>query len=270
MSASDNGGQQVDTGQGVLVGVQPSSYSQQVGQQPQGVPPGQGYQQTGQNVVSNARWTDADIERARQEEKEKLYPRIEEMGGQLKELQEQRQAEAAERQRLAEEATAAQRAKEEQEMDLRALMEKRDAEWQSRFQETEARYAADRAVFEQERRLQEVTSYRQARIEQESEYLLPQLRKYITGDTPEEIDAAIEAAKAETDEIFSNFTAASQQQQPFRGAAMPSVPPVGPMEQLPSYETLTPQDIAGMDMDTYKRYREQLLRATSPQQRRGQ
>ena len=36
---------------------------------------------------------------------------------------------------------------------------------------------------------------------------------------------------------------------------MPSVPPVGPMEQLPSYETVVARDIAAMDMDTYKRYR---------------
>jgi len=36
------------------------------------------------------------------------------------------------------------------------------------------------------------------------------------------------------------------------------------MEQMPSYESLTPEDIKGMDMETYKRYRSQLLQATSP------
>jgi hypothetical protein len=41
------------------------------------------------------------------------------------------------------------------------------------------------------------------------------------------------------------------------------------MEQLPSYESLTPEDIKGMDMETYKRYRTQLLQATSPNNRRG-
>ena len=73
--------------------------------------------------------------------------------------------------------------------------------------------------------------------------------------------------KQRSEMIFQNLQAA-QQPQPFRGAAMPSVPPVGPMEQLPSYEQLTPEDIRTMDMDTYKRYREQLLHATSPRQRR--
>ena len=42
------------------------------------------------------------------------------------------------------------------------------------------------------------------------------------------------------------------------------------MEQLPSYEQLSPQDIAGMDMDTYKRYRPELLQATNPNRRQGQ
>jgi hypothetical protein len=74
--------------------------------------------------------------------------------------------------------------------------------------------------------------------------------------------------KPRSEALFANM-AAAQQPQPFRGAAMPSVPPVGPMEQLPSYEQLTPDDIKGMDMDTYKRYRQQLLQATSPNRQRG-
>jgi len=51
---------------------------------------------------------------------------------------------------------------------------------------------------------------------------------------------------------------------------MPSVPPVGPMEQQPSYEQMSPQAIAEMDMDTYKRYRPTLLQAASQSRRRGQ
>ena len=69
----------------------------------------------------------------------------------------------------------------------------------------------------------------------------------IAGNSIEEVDASIEFIKERSAAIAANYAAAAaQQQQPFRsGTAMPSVPPVGPMEQLPSYEQLTPEDIEG-------------------------
>lgn len=260
-------------GQGLLVGVTPAQPqnanwaqiqpTQDVSQRPVQVvdsPPN-----TNGNT-SNFRFTDEDIEKARQQEKDKLYPRIEEMSAALKQLSAEREAEQAERTRLAEEAEAARRAKEESEMDLRQLFERREAEFNAQINELSQRYDTDRAVFERERALQEAYAYRMARVEQESEYILPELRDLIGGDTPEAIDASIDEMKARSEAIFANMAAAAQPQ-PFRGAAMPSVPPVGPMEQMPSQESLTADDIRTMDMDTYKRYREQLLRATNPQRR---
>jgi hypothetical protein len=258
-------------GQGVLVGVtpaQPQNTVQWAQQRPDQTVT-QPIQVTDQpQQQPQGRFTEQDIERARQQEKDKLYPRLEEMQGQLKELREAREAEAAERTRLAEEAEAARQAKEESEMDLRQLFEKREAEFNNQIQELSTRYDTDRAIFERERALQEAHAYRSARIEQESEYILPELRDLIGGDTPEAVDASIEEMKARSETIFNNIAAAAQPQ-PFRGAAMASVPPVGPMEQMPSYEQLSPDDIRTMDMDTYKRYREQLLRATSPNRQRG-
>ena len=273
MSGTDNGAAQqappstvVDTGQGILVGVQPAQprmandFTGQSQPQQQQPPPQQPY------------FTAEDIERARQQEKEKLYPRIEEMSTQLRSLQEERQAEAAERQRLAEEAEAARRAQEEQEMDLRTLMEKREQEWQAQLEERDRRYEQDRAIFEKERQFAEVQSYLRDRLEQEQEYILPELREFVQGSTPEEIDQSIDFIKARSEMIVQQFAAAAQmqaQQQPFRGAAMPSVPPVGPMEQLPSDQPLTPEFLSGMDMKTYERHRDQLLRLANPTQRRG-
>ena len=258
-------------GQGVLVGVQPAQpqNSQQWVQQRPDQTVSQPLQVVDQPVQQpQGRFSEEDIERARQQEKDKLYPRLEEMGEQLKLLKAERDAEQAERQRLADEAAATARAKEESEMDLRTLFEQKEAAFQSQIQELNQRYDTDRAIFERERALTEAREYRQARIEQESEYLLPELRDLISGDTPEAVDASIEEMKSRSETIFNNIRAAAEPQ-PFRGAAMASVPPVGPMEQMPSYEQLTPDDIRGMDMDTYKRYREQLLRATSPQRQRG-
>jgi len=127
----------------------------------------------------------------------------------------------------------------------------------------EQRYDADRAIFDRERAFNELQEYRRQRVEQESEFILPELRDLITGDNPAAIDASIEVLKARTEQIFANMASAGPVMPQPRGAA-PTSPPVGPMEQMPSYESLTPEDIKGMDMETYKRYRSQLLQATSP------
>jgi len=274
MSNTEN--QMVDTGQGVLVGVQPAQPraagdwqgntrpDQAVSQPVVVVQPG------GNGQQPMARWTDEDIARARQEEKDKLYGRIEEMGAQLKELSEARTAELAEREAAAAAAADALRIKEEDELGVRELLAKRETEFQAQITALEKRYDADRAVFEQERRLQEIETYRRERIEQEAEFILPELRDLISGITPEAVDASIEVMKARTEQIFANMQAAQPQPyqyQPVRGAA-PTAPPVGPMEQLPAYESLTPEDIKGMDMETYKKYRPQLLQATRPRPQR--
>ena len=255
-----------DTGQGFLQGVQPAQprmAGEWNGQQPQA------YQQPPQQPQGQV-FTAEDIERARQQEKDKLYQRIEEMGSQLQTVLSAREQEEAERKRLADEADAARKEKEESEMDLRALLDKRDKEWEERFKETESQYATDRAIFDQERRLAEMETYRRQRIEQEQEEIIPALWDMVSGNSPEEIEQSIVYMKERSNVIAQNFAAAaaqSQQQVPFRGAAMPSVPPVGPLEQLPSNVPVTDALVKNMSMDDYKKNREQLLRMTNPNRR---
>lgn len=277
MSGTDNGAaanNMADTGNGILVGVQPA--------QPRLAGEWNGSGRPDQQVTqphitlgtsttaptTTVGYSQADIDRALAAQRQHYDDQMGQMNTQLTQIQSDRAAEIAERDRLAAEAAEATRLRQEGEMEVRDLLSKKETEWQTRMEDMDRRYAADRAVFEQERRLREVGDYRQSRLEQEQEFILPELREYVAGNTAEEVDASIERMKVQSESIFNNILA--QTQQPvLRPAAMASVPPVGPMEQLPSYETLSPQDIAGMDMDTYKRYREQLLRAASPQ-RRGQ
>jgi hypothetical protein len=259
----------VDTGNGFLTGVEPAQprmAGEWSGQQP---PPQQ--QQPQQRL-----FTAEEVEAFRQQEKDKLYGRIDEMSTALRTMQEEREAERQAAEAAAREAQEAEaaiaRAREEAEMDTRTLLEQRQSEWEQRFQEQEARYAADRAVFDQERRLNELTEYRRARIEQEQEFILPELRDMVAGNSVEEVDQSIDFMKQRTEIIAANFAAAAAQapQQPFRGGAMPTVPPVGPLEQQPSYEQITPEWVAGLSMDEYKRHRQSLLQATNPNRRRGQ
>jgi len=210
-------------------------------------------------------YTDEDLARARREEKDKLYPEINTMKQQLAEMQQQREAEQAERQRLADEAEQARREREEAELSTKELLERRDQEWKQRFDSLEQQREQDKAVYEQERRLADLENYRIQRIDQEQEFLLPEIRRYITGNTPEEIDASIEAAKADSESIFNNMTqyVQPQQQVPFqqpRGAS-PTAPPVGPLEEQSTLQNITAHDIATMPMDEYKRNRHLLIPA---------
>jgi len=263
-----------DTGSGHLVGVQPAQHrlasewgqngrpDQQVTQPVQS----NGYQQSPQ--PQGRFFTEEEVAEIRRQEKDKLYPRINEMSDQLRELQEARQAEQAERERLAQEAAELQRQKEEGELEVRDLLARKETEWQSQIAKLEQRYDADRAVFAREREFNELQEYRRQRIEQEAELILPELRDLVSGDNPAAVDASIEVMKARTEQIFANMAAVQQSYIPAPRGAAPTSPPVGPMEQMPSYESLTPEDIKGMDMETYKKYRGQLLQATSPRGRR--
>jgi hypothetical protein len=216
-----------DTGQGFLQGVQPAQPRQANDWTPNG---GQNFQQPQpqQQQPNGQYFTAEDIEKARQQEKDKLYGRIEEMGTQLQQVLTAREQEEAERKRLAEEADAG-------------------------------------------RKLAEIESYRRQRLEQEQEEIIPALLDLVRGNSPEEIEESILYMKERSNVIASNFAAAAQQAQqqvPFRGAAMPSVPPVGPLEQLPANVPVTDALVKGMSMDDYKKNREQLLRMTNPNNRR--
>lgn len=259
-----------DTGSGFLQGVEPakprqaSDWGGQQNPAQQVTQPAQVIEQPQPTPV--ARWTDDDIAKARTQEKDKLYGRIEDMDAQLKELKKERQA--MERERKAEEdrIAAEQQAKLEEQMELRELLNKKDQEWNQRFQSIEQERERDRATFEREKALMEVESYRLQRVEQEAEYILPELRDLVRGNSIEEVDRSIEDMKNRTNAVLGNFAGVTSQQPP-RGSA-PTAPPVGPMEQMPSHEQLTPEDIRSMDIETYKKYRESLL-ASASQQYRG-
>lgn len=213
--------------------------------------------------ADNSRYyTEEDIERVRREEKDKLYGRIESMDSQLKDIQREREEREAALRAQQEAEAEARRREEEEKMEVRDLLKRKEEEWAARLEELESRYETDRAVFEREKRFHELQQYQQARVAQESEFILPELRDLVRGNSEAEVDASIDEMKARTAAIMGQIEAnIGQTRQQVRGAA-PTAPPVGPLEQMTQYESLTPQDIASMDMETYRKHRERLLNAT--------
>jgi len=265
------------TGEGFLVGVEPAQprlandWPTQTPAQAVTQPQQQATvvpSQTGETQPNGRYFTEEEINRARQQEKDKLYPRLSQMEEQLKNLQAERDALTKQREQEAKQLTEEARLKEESALEVRDLLTRKEREWDERFQSLEKQREQDRAVYEKERRLNELEKYRQERIAQEEAFIIPELRDLIRGADEAEIDQAIEDAKSRSDAIFNNFTAVASQQTPIPRGASPTAPPVGPLEQMTNYQTLTPEDIRSMDIETYKRYRDSLL-AQASQQYRG-
>lgn len=200
----------------------------------------------------------AAIEQARREEKDKLYGRIESQDERLRRIEQERQDEVQrqEEARLAAEAEAQRLA--EEEMSVRELFQKERQEWESRFNSLRQEQEAERAFFEKERTFHQLQEYRRQRIEQEADNLMPELLDLVTGNTEEEVENSIALVRAKTDAILEQMRAATPPAAtPQRGASITS-PPVGPMDNESAYQTLTAEDIAAMDMNTYAQYRDKI------------
>jgi hypothetical protein len=228
--------------------------------------PGQNYQQPAQQQQAPGQvFTAEDIARARQDEKDKLYGRIEEMGTQLQTLAQEREERAAAEQARLDEIAAQEQAARESALDTRQLLEQKDQEWNQRFATLERERDTERALREQEGRFMAVNEYRRNRIEQEAHTIMPELRDLVVGASEEEVEASIAAMQQRTEAILASVQGAvTQQRQQVRGVGI-TAPPVGPMEQQTTFETLTPDDIRSMDMTTYAKYRDRLLQQTRQQ-----
>lgn len=204
-------------------------------------------------------FTAKDIEKARKEEKDKLYGRLQTMEEELSSVREEREAREAAEAEAREAAEAEARAAAEEEMSARELIQAKEQEWSQRIAALEQERAEERRIFEMERAFQEVENYRTRAVAASEEEIMPELRDLITGNTPEEIDAAIALAKDKTARILQNVQAATQQTRQNQRGASVTAPPVGPMENDSNYKTLTAEDIRDMDMETYRQNREKIL-----------
>ena len=229
-------------------------------------------QQTQQPSSNGRTFTEDDIARARQEEKEKLYGRIDEMSTELKALREAREAEQKEREAEEERKRNEAKKAEEEGLDTRELLERRlsekEQEWSERFNAVQTQAEQAQALLEKERQFNMLQERKAELLSEHEDDIMPHLRDLVGGDSEEEILASIDRAKQKTEAIMNDVTAATQQQRqavPTTRATLPGGPggPVDSTEQ--SQRTLTAQDIRGMSMADYAQVRDQLRQAAAQQ-----
>lgn len=204
------------------------------------------------------------LEEARRQEREKLYGRMETMGQELGTVRQFVDEERARREQAEKEVAEAAERERQANMSVEERMAALENSWQQRLQTAEQAMAQQAAVLEQERRLQAVEGYKSRRLSEEGDLIHPTLLDYVTGSTPEEIDASIVAAKAKTDAIVQDMQGQQvAQRQQMRTVAPTGAPPVGPSDNASGQQTFTAQDIAQMDSATYAKHRASLLQAVS-------
>ncbi len=247
-----------ETGDGFIAGVQPPEITKR--RTSQGQPPTQPPPST-----NGQTFTAADLEAAREQEKSKLYNRLESMEQQFERLQAERQA-AIDAQAAAEQAAEeARRAKELEEMDLRTRLETMEQTTQQRFQQLEEERRMAEAMLEQERHLSALVQYRAEKLRQYGHEIMPQLQDFVTGNSPEEIDAAIVAMVERTNSIVNDVQAVQNQQfTAMRGAGVTA--PVGaPQDVVPQQQTFTAEQIRAMSPQVYAQHQAQLREAAKRQ-----
>ncbi len=248
-----------ETGDGFIAGADPPPITSRR--------TGQGQNPTPPPASSNGalQFSAADLEAAREQEKSKLYNRIEAMENQFKTMQEERQAalDAAAAAEAAAEETR--KSKELEEMDLRTRLETMEATTQQRFKQLEEDRQTAEAMLEQERRLGALLTYRANKLREFGPQIMPQLLDFVSGNSEEEIDAAIVAMVERTNSIVNDVQAVQNQQYTqMRGAGVTA--PVGsPQDVIPQTQTFTAEQIRAMSPQVYAQHQAQLREAAKRQ-----
>lgn len=238
-------------------------------------------EKTEPSTTENSRlFTEEEVNKIRQQEKDKLYKRIEESDSRTKTMEEQlailtqeREAAIKEAEERARKEAELQRQRELEELSTKELLSRKEDEWNSRinqveqewqqkFQTLEQQRQMQEAVLEKEREMQALETYRHRRMSEEQENIIPQLLDLVNGNTPEEVEASIEALRARSSAIIEEVQAV-QQPRNLRSAPI-TAPPVGPLDNQMEYQTFSTDDIRNMPMDQYAKMRDRLLNAARP------
>jgi exonuclease VII large subunit len=221
-------------------------------------------------------YTSDDLAKARSQEKEKLYPQVEKLKEELsllKQREAEREAEENRRrdERKKREAELAKKKKEEEEAELSAkeLLVLKEQELMAQIEEERQERQKALALLEQERRFQEVMTYRQTRLEQERENIIPELIDMIQGNNENEIEQSISSLKEKSAKIFDSVAQASTQSRKEMVGARVTVPASGPLDNDSEQRSYSPDDISNMSLTDYAKNRAKLLGSASNNRGQG-
>jgi hypothetical protein len=218
----------------------------------------------------NQFFTVEDLEKARREERDKLYGRITRtderfrtLEDELKQLQTDRDTRIAEEARRRAEAEAELQRQRESEMDAKTLIAEKEKEWQAQLEQVKQQQATHEAMLAKEREFMALQNYIQRRAAEEMAQgkIGDELIEFINGNTEQEVEASIVKLRAKTDSILKGVREGQQQRQAaLPGVSLTGAPPSGgPLDNISGQQrTYSKEDIEKMSMPEYEKFRRQI------------
>jgi DNA repair exonuclease SbcCD ATPase subunit len=208
-------------------------------------------------------FTADDLAKARAQEKAKLYPQMEKMAAELaalKKAQEEADAERAAK-KAEREAQKAEKAKQrdEEELSAKELLAKKEQEWNSQIENERLEREKAFALLQKEQELNHLNNYRQARVEQERESIVPELIDLISGNTEDDIEESIAVLREKSQSILQSAQAAMQSAKQQMAGTRITAPASGPLDNDSEQNYATPDSIRDMSLADYAKQRAKLL-----------
>ena len=210
-----------------------------------------------------------DISRAREQEKQKLYPQLERLKDEVSQLRKEREQREEEEARMRADAEAEAKRRAEEEMDVRSLLQQKEMEFTQQLEAERIERERAFALLDQERQFQEVQAYRQQRLESERDNIIPELVDLIDGASPEDIEASIESLKERSARILESAQQAMTSARRDMAGSRVTAPAAGPLDTDTENRSFSPEDIRNMSVSDYQKYRERLLGNAASSRGRG-
>jgi hypothetical protein len=204
------------------------------------------------------------IEKARSDEKDKLYPRLsatdertQALQAELDELKSAKQAADEADARRDAEAAAVKKAAAEAELSARELAETVRREAQEEVTTLRAEMEKERALAAKEREYSRIELYKQKRIDAERDNIEPHLIRFVTGHTEQEIEASIASLKEASTGILETVKQVQTNGRAQMQGVAPTAGNTGAIDGEGQPREVTAEDIMAMDGDQYAAYRQQ-------------
>jgi chromosome segregation ATPase len=214
-------------------------------------------------------YTEADLQKVREQEKSKLYPQIESLKEELNVLKQDRESRLEEEARLRAEAEAEAKRRAEEEMDVRDLLTQKEQEWAERLESERSEREKAFALLDRERHFSELQNYRNTRLEEERENIIPELIDLITGSNPDEIESSIAGLKDRSSRILESAQQALSSARREMTGSRVTVPASGPLDNNSEQKSFTAEQIASMSVSEYAKYRGKLLGQAASERGKG-
>jgi hypothetical protein len=221
------------------------------------------------NEVSYKSYTEEDLARVRSQEKDKLYPQIDKLKEELDALKRDRDAELSARKVEAEAVAAQKKQDAEAELEVRDLLKVKEQEWSEQLERERQERERAFALLEREKTYTEIQNYRNTRLDQERDSIIPELVDLVSGSTQDEIEESIQGLKDRSSRILDSAQQAMQAARRDMTGTRVTTPAAGPLDIETGSKQFTADDISAMSLNDYAKYRSQLLSPSAQGRTKG-